>query len=91
MPIHAKPRLLLWLEQSADALSRSARWLAVGCIRVYQATATVRPRVCRYEPTCSEYTAQCIHKHGVLRGIAFGAWRILRCNPFSKGGYDPIP
>ncbi len=73
------------------ALSQLARRLAVLCIRAYQATSSVRPALCRYHPTCSEYTAQCIQKHGLLAGIAFGIRRILRCNPFSTGGYDPIP
>ena len=46
--------------------------------------------VCRFEPYCSEYTYQAIEKYGLLKGIAYGSWRILRCNPFSKGGYDPV-
>ncbi len=45
---------------------------------------------CKYYPTCSEYTKQAIQKYGVLKGGAKGIWRILRCNPFSKGGYDPL-
>ena len=47
-------------------------------------------RRCRFYPTCSEYTIQAIEKHGIIKGIAMGIWRILRCNPFSKGGYDPV-
>ncbi|MCD8201300.1 MAG: membrane protein insertion efficiency factor YidD [Clostridia bacterium] len=46
---------------------------------------------CLYTPTCSEYTMRAINNHGVLLGILMGTWRILRCNPFSKGGYDPVP
>lgn len=46
--------------------------------------------MCKFYPTCSEYTKQAIEKYGVVKGIALGAWRILRCNPFSKGGYDPL-
>ena len=45
---------------------------------------------CKYYPTCSEYTKQAINKYGVLRGLKLGFFRILRCNPFSKGGYDPL-
>ena len=45
---------------------------------------------CKYYPTCSEYTKQAIKKYGVLKGIRLGAIRILKCNPFSKGGYDPL-
>ena len=46
---------------------------------------------CLYEPTCSEYTKRCINNWGVLVGILLGTWRILRCNPLSKGGLDPAP
>ena len=45
---------------------------------------------CKYYPTCSEYTKQAIIKYGVIKGSFLGLWRILRCNPFSKGGYDPL-
>ena len=45
---------------------------------------------CKYYPTCSEYTKQSIEKYGVVKGTRLGIWRILRCNPFSKGGYDPV-
>lgn len=46
---------------------------------------------CLYRPTCSQYTLECINNKGVIIGILLGAFRILRCNPFSKGGYDPAP
>ena len=46
---------------------------------------------CLYRPTCSQYTLECINNHGVLIGILLGCFRILRCNPFSKGGYNPAP
>ena len=45
---------------------------------------------CKYYPSCSEYTKQAIEKYGVLRGCMLGGKRILKCNPFSKGGYDPL-
>ena len=45
---------------------------------------------CKYYPTCSEYTKQAIQKYGVVKGIFLGMWRVLRCNPLSKGGYDPL-
>ena len=45
---------------------------------------------CKFYPTCSEYTKQAIEKYGVIKGIFLGLFRILRCNPFSKGGYDPL-
>ncbi len=46
---------------------------------------------CLYNPTCSEYTKRCINNLGTLPGILLGLWRIIRCNPLSKGGYDPAP
>lgn len=46
---------------------------------------------CKYYPTCSQYGLEAIEKYGVLKGGALAVWRILRCNPFSKGGYDPVP
>lgn len=45
---------------------------------------------CKFEPTCSEYTKQAIEKYGAIKGTIIGIKRILRCNPFSKGGYDPL-
>ena len=45
---------------------------------------------CKFEPTCSEYTKQAIEKYGAVKGSILGFKRILRCNPFSKGGYDPL-
>ena len=45
---------------------------------------------CKFYPTCSEYTKQAIEKYGVLKGSCLGIWRIFKCNPFSKGGYDPL-
>ena len=69
----------------------AGRKIALFCIRAYQATAPMRPAMCRYSPSCSEYAAQCIAKHGVWKGVALGIRRILRCNPLSVGGYDPAP
>jgi len=48
------------------------------------------PSACRFYPTCSEYMAQAVEKHGVLRGVLMGASRLLRCHPFHEGGYDPV-
>ena len=67
------------------------RWLFLVAIRMYQSTSSVRPPTCRYHPTCSEYMAQSLIKHGVYLGLALGIRRILRCNPYSPGGYDPVP
>ncbi|MBE0428613.1 MAG: membrane protein insertion efficiency factor YidD [Thermoleophilia bacterium] len=48
------------------------------------------PRRCKYHPTCSEYSIQALREWGLCRGTALSAWRILRCNPFSHGGFDPV-
>ncbi len=48
------------------------------------------PRRCRYEPTCSAYAVVALQEFGILRGLVLAVWRILRCNPFSHGGYDPV-
>ena len=46
---------------------------------------------CRYVPTCSEYAVEAIERHGAFRGSAMAVWRVLRCHPFVRGGYDPVP
>ena len=48
------------------------------------------PRRCKYEPTCSAYAVQALQEFGILRGLVLAVWRVLRCNPFSHGGYDPV-
>ena len=60
-------------------------------IRAYQYAISpmLGPR-CRYYPSCSEYAVQAIERYGILRGLVLAGWRVLRCNPFSRGGYDPV-
>ena len=61
-------------------------------IRVYQRwVSPMLPPSCRYTPTCSQYALEALEQRGVLVGIALTVWRILRCHPFVKGGYDPVP
>jgi putative membrane protein insertion efficiency factor len=48
------------------------------------------PRRCKYEPTCSRYAEQAIEQYGILRGLVLAGWRLLRCNPWSHGGFDPV-
>ena len=68
-----------------------ARRIATLPIRFYQrAISPAMPRHCKYEPTCSQYAAQAIGRYGILRGLVLAGWRLLRCNPFSHGGYDPV-
>ena len=63
----------------------------VGGIVFYQkAISPYLPHTCRYYPTCSEYSKEAIKKYGAFKGLLKSIWRILRCNPFSKGGYDPV-
>ncbi len=65
---------------------------ALAAIRFYKKHISPSlPPGCRYQPTCSEFTYEAIARHGVIRGTALGAWRLVRCNPLSKGGYDPVP
>lgn len=64
----------------------------LGLIRFYQrAISPLFPAACRYYPTCSNYALEAIQIHGFFKGSALAMWRILRCNPFSKGGVDPVP
>lgn len=51
----------------------------------------LKPPMCRFHPTCSEYASQAVLAHGIVRGSALALWRVLRCHPFAKGGYDPVP
>ena len=66
--------------------------LALGLIKLYQNTVSkALPSVCRFQPTCSQYAFEAIKRYGFIRGSWLAAKRIARCNPFSKGGYDPVP
>ncbi len=65
---------------------------ALALLRFYKRfISPLLPRACRFVPTCSEYCAEAIQRYGLLKGGLACLWRILRCNPFSKGGYDPVP
>jgi putative membrane protein insertion efficiency factor len=67
------------------------RAVAVLPIRIYQ--KLVSPLLgerCKYYPSCSEYAAQAITRFGILRGLVLAGWRLLRCNPWSRGGFDPV-
>jgi len=76
-------------------IRRVAGWLSavlIGLVRVYQATLSpLIGRHCRFQPTCSQYFIEAVRLRGPLVGLALGIWRILRCHPFSRGGFDPVP
>jgi uncharacterized protein len=59
-------------------------------VRLYQVVlGPLMPKVCRFYPSCSEYFVQAVHLYGPVRGVCKGVWRVCRCNPLSRGGYDP--
>lgn len=66
--------------------------LLLAFVRFYRAAVSpFRPACCRYYPTCSQYALEALEKYGALKGGFLALRRILRCNPFHKGGYDPVP
>ena len=69
------------------------RMIILILIKAYQKTLSkaLPPDTCRFYPTCSHYTYQAVYKYGALKGGWMGAKRIARCNPFNKGGFDPVP
>ena len=75
----------------APGLRRALRAIAVAPIVLYQHfISPAIPRRCKYEPTCSRYGVDAIREYGILRGTVLAGWRLLRCNPWSQGGYDPV-
>jgi putative membrane protein insertion efficiency factor len=76
---------------TAAQFQTAGRAAAVFPIRVYQ--KLVSPLLgerCKYYPSCSEYAVQAITRFGILRGLVLAGWRLLRCNPWSRGGFDPV-
>jgi putative membrane protein insertion efficiency factor len=68
-------------------MKQAALWVLQGYKRWI---SPLLPPACRFVPTCSEYAMEAVQKHGVLGGLAMATWRVLRCNPLSHGGYDPV-
>ena len=68
------------------------KYIMIRMIRFYQKyLSPLKSTKCTYYPTCSQYGLEAIQKYGAVKGGLLALWRILRCNPFSKGGYDPVP
>lgn len=85
-----------WMSTVGWLWAHSVGWLLsvvlIGLIRAYQlGISPLLPPSCRYHPSCSAYAVGAIQVHGSLKGTALASWRLLRCNPFSGGGVDPVP
>ncbi len=79
-------------QNTVNKLRRAIRAAFVFPIRLYQKYISPQlPRRCNYYPTCSHYAVEAVEEWGVLLGFFLALWRLLRCNPFSYGGYDPVP
>ena len=75
-----------------DRLIETIRYICSLPIVFYQKfISPLKPPCCKFYPTCSQYALEAYEKYGFFKGTALSVWRILRCNPFSKGGYDPVP
>ncbi|MGI8921487.1 MAG: membrane protein insertion efficiency factor YidD [Solirubrobacteraceae bacterium] len=69
----------------------AARRLVLVPVHVYRsAISPALARRCKYEPSCSAYAVEAVTRYGILRGLVLTTWRVLRCNPWSHGGYDPV-
>jgi putative membrane protein insertion efficiency factor len=69
----------------------ATRSAALAPIRLYQRLISpLLPRRCKFEPTCSHYAVDAVERYGILRGVVLAVWRVLRCNPWSHGGWDPV-
>jgi hypothetical protein len=89
MPQAPEPRL----RDMPFTLWNLPRMAFLAIIRAYQATISraMPPDTCRFYPSCSHYGYQVIYKYGALKGGLMAFWRLLRCNPFNPGGFDPVP
>jgi len=68
------------------------RRIYVAPIRFYRRyISPLKPPMCRFHPTCSQYAVEAVMTHGIFKGTALGLWRIMRCHPFTEGGHDPVP
>jgi putative membrane protein insertion efficiency factor len=83
----------LQLKDLSITLGNLPRLILLGLIRIYQSTLSraLPVNTCRFYPSCSHYGYQAIYRHGAFKGGLMAIWRVLRCNPFNPGGYDPVP
>jgi putative membrane protein insertion efficiency factor len=74
-------------------LTTIPKWILLMLIRGYQKVISpaIAGNTCRFYPSCSHYGYQAIYKYGAIKGSVMATWRLLRCNPFNPGGYDPVP
>ena len=72
-------------------MKRPVQSLLLACIRAYHRMPLPTHSLCKYYPTCSYYVEEAIERFGAGKGLLLALWRFLRCNPFSKGGFDPVP
>ena len=73
-------------------ISKLVNYLLIGLVKFYRyALSPLKPSTCRFYPTCSMYMLQALRRYGPLKGSYLGIKRILKCHPFHKGGYDPLP
>ena len=78
-------------DASPGRAARATRAVVLAPVIAYRKLISpALPRRCKYEPTCSQYAVDAVRRFGILRGLVLAAWRLLRCNPFSYGGYDPV-
>lgn len=94
---HRRPTCSAWgkvwklVARALRLAGKPLEWVLMGMIRVYQlAISPLLPKTCRFYPSCSQYMIEAIRQRGPLIGLVKGIWRIMRCNPFCEGGYDPV-
>ena len=81
----------MWLARCTESVAPAASRLLILAVRLYQyALGPLLGGQCRFVPSCSQYFVEAVRRRGALRGSLMGLWRLLRCNPLCKGGYDPV-
>ena len=79
------------LRRAHAGVSRLPSLLGIGLVWLYRLSfGALFPTTCKYHPSCSEYAVQALRRHGLVRGSLLAGWRLLRCNPWSRGGFDPV-